>query len=63
MVDHIERAMHHPLGRRQLMPHRVQRRRTKGWRMQANTVYFGRGSEWGNPWRGGPQVGPSSRAA
>ena len=31
------------------MPIRVQRKRTKGWRMPANTVYVGRGSKWGNP--------------
>ena len=30
-------------------PQRIQRRRTKGWRMPENTVYVGRGSEWGNP--------------
>lgn len=31
------------------MPIRVQRKRTKGWRMPADTVYVGRGSIWGNP--------------
>ena len=31
------------------MPIRVQRRRTKGWKMPPNTVYVGRGSKWGNP--------------
>ena len=31
------------------MPHRVQRRRTKGWKKPENTVYVGRGSAWGNP--------------
>lgn len=31
------------------IPGRVQRRRTAGWRMPANTVYVGRGSRWGNP--------------
>lgn len=35
------------------MPERIQRRRTKGWRMPENTVYVGRGSKWGNPWREG----------
>jgi hypothetical protein len=30
-------------------PKRIQRKRTKGWRMPANTVYVGRGSLWGNP--------------
>lgn len=32
------------------MPERVQRRRTKGWRMPANTVYVGRPTHWGNHW-------------
>lgn len=30
---------------------RVQRKRQKGWRMPENTVYVGRGSRWGNPFR------------
>lgn len=32
------------------MPVRIQRRRTKGWRMPENTVYVGRPTRWGNPW-------------
>src|ERR1044072_1360504 len=32
-----------------MKPIRVQRKRTKGWRMPPNTVYVGRGSAWGNP--------------
>lgn len=31
------------------MPKRIQRKRTKGWKMPPNTVYVGRGSAWGNP--------------
>jgi hypothetical protein len=31
------------------VPIRIQRRRTKGWRMPENTIYVGRGSKWGNP--------------
>lgn len=31
------------------MPIRVQRKRTKGWKMPPNTVYVGRPSKWGNP--------------
>jgi len=31
------------------MPKRIQRKRTKGWRMPPNTVYVGRPSKWGNP--------------
>lgn len=30
---------------------RIQRRRTKGWRLPENTVYVGRPSKWGNPFR------------
>jgi len=32
---------------------RVQRRRTKGWRMPANTIYVGRPSKLGNPYKPG----------
>ena len=32
-----------------MKPKRIQRKRTKGWRMPPNTVYVGRGSKWGNP--------------
>lgn len=31
-------------------PRRVQRQRTKGWRMPEKAVYVGRPSLWGNPW-------------
>lgn len=30
------------------MPARIQRKRTKGWRMPENAVYVGRGSKFGN---------------
>jgi uncharacterized protein DUF4326 len=36
---------------REVKPHRVQVRRVKGWRMPRNTIYVGRGTKWGNPWR------------
>jgi len=32
-----------------MKPKRIQRKRTKGWRMPENTIYVGRGSRWGNP--------------
>jgi len=32
---------------------RIQRKRTKGWRMPLNTVYVGRPSKWANPFRVG----------
>ena len=31
-------------------PIRIQRKRTKGWRMPPNTVYVGRPTPWGNPY-------------
>lgn len=34
-----------------MTPKRIQRKRTKGWRMQEDTVYVGRGTKWGNPYR------------
>lgn len=30
-------------------PQRIQRKRTKGWRMPEDAVYVGRPSKWGNP--------------
>lgn len=33
------------------MPERIQRKRTKGWRMPENTVYVGRPTKWGNPFQ------------
>lgn len=31
-------------------PVRIQRKRTKGWKMPENTVYVGRPTKWGNPY-------------
>lgn len=36
-----------------MTPERIQRQRTKGWRMPEGAVYVGRPSKWGNPWRAG----------
>jgi hypothetical protein len=36
-----------------MMPKRVQRKRSKGWRMPAGCVYVGRPTRWGNPYRAG----------
>ena len=33
------------------MPVRIQRKRTRGWRMPEHTKYVGRGSLYGNPYR------------
>lgn len=34
-----------------MKPIRIQRKRTKGWRMPPNTVYVGRPTRYSNPWR------------
>ena len=40
------------------MPRRIQRSRTKGWRMPEGAVYVGRPTRWGNPFvLGSPEVG------
>lgn len=31
------------------MPKRIQRKRTKGWKMSAGAIYVGRPTKWGNP--------------
>lgn len=36
-------------------PKRIQRKRTKGWRMPEGAVYVGRPTKWGNPHRSGPR--------
>ena len=33
------------------MPKRIQRKRTKGWRMPAGAVFVGRPTKWGNPFK------------
>lgn len=38
------------------MPKRIQRKRTKGWRMPENAVYVGRPTRWGNPFRVVPDI-------
>jgi len=35
------------------MPKRIQRRRTKGWRMPDGAIFVGRSTMWGNPYRTG----------
>lgn len=37
-------------------PKRIQRRRTKGWRMPEGAVYVGRPTKWGNPYRVGTRA-------
>jgi hypothetical protein len=47
------------------MPKRIQRQRTKGWRMPEGAVYVGRPTVFGNPcdWRSLSQPGPERRGA
>lgn len=44
------------------MPIRVQRKRTKGWKMPPNTVYVGRPSQWGNPFYRGHHCSNAAEA-
>lgn len=34
-----------------MKPKRIQRKRIRGWRMPENTVYVGRPTKWGNPFK------------
>ena len=43
-----------------MKPQRIQRKRTRGWKMPPNTVYVGRPTKWGNPNRVGDLIGPFS---
>ena len=36
-----------------MTPHRIQRKRIKGWKMPENTVYVGRGTKFGNYYKVG----------
>ena len=40
---------------------RIQRQRTKGWRMPEGAFYVGRPSRWGNPFTVNGSTGPISR--
>ena len=37
-------------------PVRIQRKRTKGWRIPEGAIYVGRPTRWGNPFRAGRQM-------
>ncbi len=45
------------------MPVRIQRKRTKGYRLPPNAIYVGRGSRWSNPYRVGTCLIPDARTA
>jgi hypothetical protein len=49
-----------PLGGGLMTPHRIQRRRTKGWTMPPDTIYVGRPSRWGNQFEVGVSVTPET---
>ena len=34
-----------------MTPKRIQRKRSKGWRMPKNAIYVGRPTKWGNPFK------------
>lgn len=48
------------------MPARIQRQRTRGWRMPPGAIYVGRPTRWGNPFKvsdgscGHPDCGPGA---
>jgi hypothetical protein len=44
-------------------PFRVQRKRTRGWKMPPNTVSVCRPGRWGNPFRVGHEVATAAEAA
>lgn len=44
------------------MAARIQRKRTAGWRMPINTVYVGRPSKYGNPFKVGETIGCDDNA-
>jgi len=38
------------------MPKRLQRMRTKGWKMPKDAIYVGRPTRWGNPYKVGEDL-------
>lgn len=46
-----------------MKPQRIQRSRAKGWRMPAGSVFVGRPSKWGNPYKVGTPAAPTPEAA
>ena len=43
-----------------MMPERIQRKRTKGWRMPTGAVYVGRPSRWGSRFHIGLPANPTA---
>lgn len=48
-LESVVSAVHDRM-REDVTPRRIQRQRTKGWRMPAGAVYVGRPTRWGNPY-------------
>ncbi len=46
----------------ELKPVRIQRKRSKGWKMPENTVCVSRGTKWGNPFKADWPEGGKDRA-
>jgi hypothetical protein len=46
-----------------MTPQRIQRQRTKGWRMPEGAVYVGRPTRWGNAWQFNAASDTSRRVA
>jgi hypothetical protein len=46
-----------------MAPVRIQRKRTKGWKMPENTVSVSRPGRWGNPFRVGHEAATAAEAA
>ena len=44
-------------------PYRIQRKRTKGWRMPVGAVYVGRPTKWGNPFTLAEDIAIEPKAA
>ena len=42
-------------------PIRIQRKRTRGWKIPENAVYVGRGTKWGNPCKIGDRIDSPDR--
>lgn len=46
-----------------MTPKRIQRKRTAGWKMPEDTIYVGRPTKWGNPYKINEKVDRSNAVA
>jgi Domain of unknown function (DUF4326) len=51
MMMQLERAVRTEVETLAVKPHRIQLKRTKGWRMPPNTLKVDRSTKWGNPFK------------